>query len=75
VAASRSAQIREDREVFSRIRASKTTFSAFTVNGGMLEVKVLCTFFRHNSMSMSNFLRGNRFRCGFFTNSLSFDLH
>jgi hypothetical protein len=33
------------------------------------------TFFRHNSVSVSNFLRGNRFRCGFFIISLSFALH
>jgi hypothetical protein len=44
-------------------------FSAFTVNKvGTLKVKVLCTrtFFLHNSVSVSNFLRGNRFRFVFF---------
>jgi hypothetical protein len=56
--------------------ASRTTFSAFTANKvPTLKVKVFCPFFRHNSMSVSNFLRGNRFRCGFFTISLSFALH
>jgi hypothetical protein len=33
------------------------------------------TFFRYNSVSMSNFLTHNRFRCTFFTISLSFALH
>jgi hypothetical protein len=75
------AQIREDREVFSKVRASMVRrtqafiihqgqpFSAFTVNKvGTLKVKVLCTrtFFLHNSVSVSNFLRGNRFRFVFF---------
>jgi hypothetical protein len=76
----------EDREVFSRIHASMTqtahvhasttTCSAFTVDKVFkVKVKVLCTFFRQNSVSVSNFLRGNRFHCIFFIISLSFTLH
>jgi hypothetical protein len=32
-------------------------------------------FHKYNIVSVLNFLRGNRFRCSFFTVSLSFALH
>jgi hypothetical protein len=76
VAVVSSVQIREDREIFSKVRGSMARrpqacithqgqhFQHFTT----LKVKVLCTrtFFQDNSVSVSNFLRGNRFSCVFF---------
>jgi hypothetical protein len=70
VAVVSSVQIREDREIFSKVRGTKARrppacithqgqhFQHFTT----LKVKVLCTrtFFQDNSVSVSNFLRGNR---------------
>jgi hypothetical protein len=71
-----SAQIREDREVFS-MACIKDNICSIYCEYSTLKVKVLCTrtFFLRNSVPVLNFLCCNRFRCGFFTISLSFVFH